>query len=135
MTLPRTLTPHQHKLFSELMTRVRLGISGIEQLHVSLEHDFAALYDLTGDPVFQRAFDQLHSVPHSHPAPGVSAIGVAMTHDPSRLATVEQIMNGNNPFETVDTPLGKMERWRAEAMFIGTTGGIQSVYEAKYVKL
>ena len=52
-----------------------------------------------------------------------------MTHD-QRLATIEQIMNGNNPFETVSTPLGTMERWRAEAMLIGTTGGMQSVYDA-----
>jgi hypothetical protein len=53
-----------------------------------------------------------------------------MTHDPSRrLATAEEIMNGKNPFERVSTPLGEMERWRAEAMLIGTTGGIQSVYD------
>jgi len=53
-----------------------------------------------------------------------------MTHDPSRrLATAEEIMNGNDPFETVDTPLGTMERWRAEAMLIGTTGGMQSVLQ------
>jgi hypothetical protein len=48
-----------------------------------------------------------------------------MMHD-ARLPPKEQIMNGNNPFETVSTPLGTMERWRAEAMLIGTTGGIQS---------
>ena len=53
-----------------------------------------------------------------------------MTHDHShRLATAEEIMNGNNPFETVSTPLGTMERWRAEAMLIGTTGGMQSVLQ------
>src|SRR6516162_1212236 len=53
-----------------------------------------------------------------------------MTHDPSRrLATAEEIMNGKNPFETVSTPLGEMERWRAEAMLIGTTGGMQSVLQ------
>jgi hypothetical protein len=53
-----------------------------------------------------------------------------MTHDPShRLATAEEIMDGKNPFEKVSTPLGEMERWRAEAMLIGTTGGIQSVYD------
>jgi hypothetical protein len=52
-----------------------------------------------------------------------------MSHDPSRrLATAEEIMNGNSPFETVDTPLGTMERWRAEALIIGTTSGIQDVY-------
>jgi len=53
-----------------------------------------------------------------------------MTHDPSRrLATAEEIMNGKNPFERVSTPLGEMERWRAEAMLIGTTGGMQSVLQ------
>src|SRR5215472_4369808 len=51
-----------------------------------------------------------------------------MTNNP-RLPTIEQIMNGNNPFETVSTPLGTMERWRAEAMLIGTTGGMQSVLQ------
>jgi hypothetical protein len=51
-----------------------------------------------------------------------------MTHD-ARLPTIEQIMNGNNPFETVSTPLGTMERWRAEAMLIGTTSGAQSVFQ------
>src|SRR5262245_45409213 len=54
-----------------------------------------------------------------------------MTLDPSRrLASLEQVMNGNNPFEILNTPLGEMERWRAEAMLVGTTGGIQSVYDA-----
>jgi hypothetical protein len=53
-----------------------------------------------------------------------------MTHDP-RLPTIEKIMNGSNPFELVTIPpFGAMERWRAEAMLIGTTGGIQSVYDA-----
>src|SRR5215467_12425040 len=51
-----------------------------------------------------------------------------MMHD-ARFPTIEQIMNGNNPFETVSTPLGTMERWRAEAMLIGTTGGIRSVLQ------
>jgi len=54
-----------------------------------------------------------------------------MTHDPShRLATAEEIMNGKNPFEKVSTPLGDMERWRAEAMLIGTTSGAQHVFDA-----
>ena len=53
-----------------------------------------------------------------------------MTHDPHRLATAEEIMNGKNPFEKVSTPLGEMERWRAEAMLIGTTGGMKSVFES-----
>jgi hypothetical protein len=56
-----------------------------------------------------------------------------MTHDPS-LPTLDQfetITNGNNPFELVTIPpFGEIERWRAEAMLIGTTGGIQSVYDA-----
>ena len=47
-----------------------------------------------------------------------------MTYDPSRLATAEEIVNGSSPFELVDTALGKMERWRAEALIIGTTSGI-----------
>jgi len=57
-----------------------------------------------------------------------------MTHDPrlrssvAHLPTLEKIMNGNNPFELIDTPLGTMERWRAEAMLIGSTSGIQDVY-------
>jgi hypothetical protein len=51
-----------------------------------------------------------------------------MTNSP-RLATIEKIMEGSNPFELVDVqPFGTMERWRAEAMLIGSTGGIQSVY-------
>ena len=54
-----------------------------------------------------------------------------MTRDPSnRLATVEQIMNGNNPFEKISTPLGTMERWKAEAMIIGTTSGALHVFES-----
>jgi hypothetical protein len=52
-----------------------------------------------------------------------------MTHD-QRLATIEQIMNGNDPFETVSTPLGTMERWRAEAMLIGATSGALHVFES-----
>jgi len=51
-----------------------------------------------------------------------------MTHTP-HLATIEQIMDGNNPFEIIDTPLGVMERWRAEAMLIGSTSGVQSVFQ------
>src|SRR5262249_51303790 len=54
-----------------------------------------------------------------------------MTHDPShRLATAEEIMNGKNPFERVSTPLGEMERWRAEAMLIGTTSGALHLFES-----
>jgi hypothetical protein len=52
-----------------------------------------------------------------------------MTHDPSRrLVSLEQVMNGSNPFELIDTPLGKMEKWRAETLLIGSTSGIQDVY-------
>src|ERR1700745_866444 len=54
----------------------------------------------------------------------------AMTHD-ARLPTVEQIMDGFNrdQRELVDTPLGKMERWCAETIFVGTTKGMLSVYD------
>jgi len=61
MTLTRTLSPHEHKLFTE--KRVRLGMRALELLHVELEDDFRTLYDLTGDETFKRAFDNLHSVP------------------------------------------------------------------------
>jgi hypothetical protein len=43
---------------------VRLGIQTIEYLHHEPEDAFATLYDLTGDPVFQRAFEDIHAVPH-----------------------------------------------------------------------
>jgi hypothetical protein len=52
-----------------------------------------------------------------------------MTHAP-HLETLEVIMNGQNQFELVETRLGTMERWRANAMLIGETGGILSVYDA-----
>jgi hypothetical protein len=52
-----------------------------------------------------------------------------MTHDP-RLPTLEAIMNGKSPFDIIDTTIGKMERWRAEALIVGTTSGVQSVYDA-----
>jgi hypothetical protein len=41
--------------------------------------------------------------------------------------TLEEAMN-KSPFDKVDTPLGTMERWRAEALIIGTTSGIVDVY-------
>ena len=44
------------------------------------------------------------------------------------LPTLEQVMNGSNPFELIETPLGKMEKWRAETLLIGSTSGIQDVY-------
>jgi hypothetical protein len=62
--LTRTLSPHEHELFTEIFTRVKLGIQALEMLHIELEDDFHTLYRLTGDPVFQRACDTLHSVPH-----------------------------------------------------------------------
>jgi hypothetical protein len=62
--IPKRLTPHEHKLYSEILTRVRLGVHALEMLHVELEDDFAQLYRLTGNPVFQRAYENLHSVPH-----------------------------------------------------------------------
>jgi hypothetical protein len=52
-----------------------------------------------------------------------------MTHDP-RLPTLEEIMKSKSPFDIIDTTLGKMERWRAEALIVGTTSGVQSVYDA-----
>jgi hypothetical protein len=60
----KTLSPHGHKLFSELLIEVRLGICALESLHSELEHNFAQLYDLIGDETFKRAFETLHSVPH-----------------------------------------------------------------------
>jgi hypothetical protein len=58
----KSLTPHEHKLFTELFTRVRLSIEAVVCLHTELEHDFAARYDLTGDETFKQAFDNIHSV-------------------------------------------------------------------------
>jgi len=68
----KTLSPHQHKLCTEILTRVRLGVRALELLHIELEDDFATLYDLTGHPAFKRASDTLsrqrsdtlHSAPH-----------------------------------------------------------------------
>jgi len=51
-----------------------------------------------------------------------------MTHDPRHLGTLEQIMNGSDPFTLIPTPLGEMEKWRAEALLIGSTSRIQDVY-------
>jgi len=51
-----------------------------------------------------------------------------MTHD---APTLEQVMDGFNrdQRELVDTPFGKMERWCAETMLIGTTKGMLNVYD------
>jgi hypothetical protein len=62
--ITRHLTPHEHKLFTEIFCRVKLGVLALEMLHVELEDDFRTLYDLTGDPVFRQAYENLHSVPH-----------------------------------------------------------------------
>jgi hypothetical protein len=62
--LARTLSPHEHKLFTEIFCRVKIGIHALELLHIELEDDFHTLYELTGDPIFQRAYENLHSVPH-----------------------------------------------------------------------
>src|SRR6516225_930584 len=51
-----------------------------------------------------------------------------MVHDP-HLPTLEQVMSRNDPFAIITTPLGAMERSRAEAMLIGTTSAIQSVLQ------
>ena len=62
--LARTLSPHEHKLFTEIFCRVKIGVHALELLHIELEDDFAKLYDLTGNPVFLRASQTLHSAPH-----------------------------------------------------------------------
>jgi hypothetical protein len=62
--MTKALSPHEHKLFTELLTRVRLGVQVLELLHSDLEYEFARLYQLTGDEIFRRAFDTLHSAPH-----------------------------------------------------------------------
>jgi hypothetical protein len=67
----KTLSPH-HKLATEILTRVRLGVRALEMLHVELEDDFATLYELTGHPAFKRASDTLHSAPHFFLHQGIS---------------------------------------------------------------
>jgi hypothetical protein len=49
-----------------------------------------------------------------------------MTTDP-RLPTLEEVMNGN-PFDIIDSPWGKIERWRASTMATGTMGPLSRVY-------
>ena len=101
----------------------------MDDLNAELVELFREHHALTGDPATAEAMENAAKIE-------CSISEMSMTHDPSRhssvvanrLATAEQIMNGNNPFEKVDTPLGTMERWRAEAMLIGTTGGMLSVY-------
>jgi hypothetical protein len=53
-----------------------------------------------------------------------------MTHD-ARLPTIEQIMNGNNPYELVDSPFaeGKMEAWRAQSIATGVGGALAAMHK------
>ena len=53
-----------------------------------------------------------------------------MTHD-ARLATLEQIMNGNSPYELVDSPFaeGKMEAWRAQSIATGVGGALAAMHQ------
>jgi hypothetical protein len=52
-----------------------------------------------------------------------------MTHD-QRLATIEQIMNGTNPYELIDSPFaeGKMEAWRAQSIATGASGALAAFH-------
>jgi hypothetical protein len=50
-----------------------------------------------------------------------------MTRDP-RLSSLEEVMNGN-PFELVDSPWGRVERWRADALAIGAMGALAQVHQ------
>lgn len=50
-----------------------------------------------------------------------------MTHDP-RLPTLEQIMDDNNSYEIIDSPVGRMERWRASTLM---TAGIQHYVQVR----
>jgi hypothetical protein len=70
--ITRHLTPHEHKLFTEIFCRVRLGVYALEMFHIELEDDFHKLYDLTGNPVFKRASETLHSAPHPLIHQGIS---------------------------------------------------------------
>jgi hypothetical protein len=53
-----------------------------------------------------------------------------MTHNP-RLPTLEAIMNGNNPYELVDSPFaeGKMEAWRAQSIATGVGGALAAMHQ------
>jgi hypothetical protein len=46
------------------MALVRFRIDLVERTHVKLEHEFEELYALTGDSVFKRAYETIHSVQH-----------------------------------------------------------------------
>jgi hypothetical protein len=52
-----------------------------------------------------------------------------MTYNP-RLPTLEAIMNGNNPYELVDSPFaeGKMEAWRAQSLALGASGALAAMH-------
>jgi hypothetical protein len=49
-----------------------------------------------------------------------------MTHD-ARIPTLEEVMNGN-PYELVETPMGKMEAWKAQGMALGVGGALASLH-------
>ena len=53
-----------------------------------------------------------------------------MTHNP-RLPTLEAIMNGNNPYELVDSPFaeGKMEAWRVQSLALGASGALAALHQ------
>jgi len=53
-----------------------------------------------------------------------------MTHDP-RLPSLEQLMNGNNPYELVDSPFAKdkMEAWRAQSIATGVGGALAAMHQ------
>jgi hypothetical protein len=50
-----------------------------------------------------------------------------MTHH-LHIPTVEEVMNGN-PFELVDSPWGRVERWRASTLATGTMGALAQVHQ------
>ena len=62
--ITRHLSSHEYKTYSEILTRVRLGVTALEMLHYELTDDFAQLYKLTGNPAYRRASEMLHFAPH-----------------------------------------------------------------------
>jgi hypothetical protein len=48
----------------------------------------------------------------------------------ARIPTLEEIMNGNNPYELVDTPFAteKMEAWRAQSIATGASGALAAFH-------
>jgi len=53
-----------------------------------------------------------------------------MTHDP-HLPTLEAIMNGDNPYELVDSPFShdKIEAWRAQSIATGVGGALAAMHQ------